>query len=41
MKVVAERLGHDETMTLARYAFALPDMQEAAVDALGWLNLLK
>lgn len=41
IKVVAERLGHeDEATTLTRYAFALPDMQQAAVDALGWLNLL-
>jgi integrase len=41
VKVVAERLGHEsEATTLERYAFALPDMQAAAVDALGWLNLL-
>ena len=38
VKVVSERLGHrDVTTTLDTYAHVLPDMQEAAVDALSWL----
>lgn len=36
VKVVSERLGHSKTsITLDTYAHVLPDMQDAAVDALG------
>lgn len=42
VKVVSERLGHaNVSITLNTYAHVLPDMQQSAVDAMGWLNVLK
>ncbi len=40
VKVVSERLGHaNVSITLNTLAHVLPDTQQSAVDALGWLSI--